>query len=508
MSKFCTKCGKELSDDSLFCSACGSKQDEVNSAIPSINTYNNTTTQKKLLNKDNLLPIIRCGLVALLSLIMFIFSFLPITTIEYEYGSKKINIQVTAIDNASFMFSSFYSLSQDEIEESDLYYNNVLLLEDLQEELFDADEITPKLESLINKYIKNTISLTLMHENAETDFRIISLGVISLLYLFISLITLIVSLLKLLMALKIIQKETIKNLGIKFSLATFILCILVTVLSNSYFKISYLETLIGYGSLTIIITACIIYIALIILNYIFKEYNSKVYLPLKIISLAIALTLILLSTSPILIANIRTKFAGKDTKRELSVDVYDNIYNNLIITNEDKENIYDIMDMTKEEKREYFENLFKNYSYFTTLDIKEGKANGITSTIATTLLKVKTDSIIRFVLSLYPYIAFATIIFASILLYQNLIYLLLGKNLNFVINLCKIFTLVGTVLTIATNIALTIILNYISDGYISDITFSLGASTIISTLIAFILVFIPSKSKNKINGNFETFNNF
>ena len=43
MSKFCTKCGKELTDDSLFCSACGSK---INSNHVTINNTENTYNKK------------------------------------------------------------------------------------------------------------------------------------------------------------------------------------------------------------------------------------------------------------------------------------------------------------------------------------------------------------------------------------------------------------------------------------------------------------------------------
>ncbi len=501
MSKYCTKCGQLLSDDSLFCSTCGAKQEKGETVTYTPATTNDNSLNKKTaissnaIGKDKIISIVKSGLIALLSVIMLIFSFLPIFSIKYEYQKTEINVNVSAIDCASIMFYSFNSLTTEEIEESDLYYKNQEILQELQDEIVYSEEFTDEANNLVNKYVKNIAFLAVMHEDYTNLLPTIAIGSVSIVYILFAITTFILSILKLLSTIGVFEKDTIKNLALRFSIITLCVCLLISTVATSTLRIPTFETSVGYGSLTIIVLAFIVYLALMLINVIFKQYEKKINLPLKFVSIAFAIALILLSTSSILTANVKTTFSGKDSKRELSIEVYQDVYKDLIIKNDDKETIYEIIDLTKEEKREYFEEIFKAYSYYTTYQIKEGHADSITSNLTTTLLKVKADEFIRIVLSTYQIISYLGVIFALFILYENIICLTLGKYAHFILILGKILTLITSLVSLTMNVILLITLNGITDTYLSGLSYSLGVGTIIMAIIALTAIFTPTRTK-------------
>ena len=501
MSKYCTKCGQLLSDESLFCNACGTKQEKaeaVNSTPATMNNnflYEKPAISSSAIGKDKIISIVKSGLIALLSVIILIFSFLPIVSIKYEYQKEDINVTVNAIDCASIMFYSFNSLSTEEIEESDLYYKNQEILQELRDEIEYSEKFTDEANNLVNKYVKNIAYLAVMNEDYTDLLPTIAIGSVSIVYIVFAITTFILSILKLLSTIGVLKKDAIKNLALRFSIITLCICLLISTIATSTLRIPTFETSVGYGSLTIIILASIVYLALMLLNVIFKLYEKKINLPLKFVSIAFAITLILLSTSPILTANVKTIFSGKDTKRELSINVYQDVYKDLIIENDDKETIYEIIDLSKEEKREYFEQMLNAYSYFTTYQIKEGLADSVTSNLTTTLLKVKANEFIRVLLSTYQIISNLGVIFALFILYENLICLTLGKYAHFILILSKILTLITSFVSLTMNVILLITLNSITDTYLSGLSYSLGAGTIIMAIIALTAIFTPTRTK-------------
>ncbi len=117
MSKFCTKCGKQLSDDSLFCSACGSKQEPVINEETQTKSIENeispTTTPKSPVSNFlsntpyTLSTIIKQFLLCLLSLVMVITIFLPVKSMTIDYNGDEVELGITPIDSIIFTLDSF-----------------------------------------------------------------------------------------------------------------------------------------------------------------------------------------------------------------------------------------------------------------------------------------------------------------------------------------------------------------------------------------------------------------
>lgn len=162
--KFCINCGSQLTDEALFCSACGTKQE-----TPEVAPYDSTKTATapsvseeicvdeteapradvapasvaKAKRKLPVFSIIRNSVILLVAFVLLIGSFMPISRISAEdYNlfsideTEDIDFGVTTIQQVILIFDSFKELEDDEIMDSKIYEK----IEDLTDDLEDLDE--------------------------------------------------------------------------------------------------------------------------------------------------------------------------------------------------------------------------------------------------------------------------------------------------------------------------------------------------------------------------------
>ncbi|MBR2322629.1 MAG: zinc-ribbon domain-containing protein [Clostridia bacterium] len=394
MSKFCTKCGKELTDDSSFCSACGSKQEPVINEETQTKSIENeilpTTTPKSPVSNflsntpSTLSTIIKQFLLCLLSLIMFINIFLPVKSITIDYNDEKVELGITPIDSIIFTVDSFSSLSSEEIEDSKLYESLLDDTEALNEELQDNDgEFNEESTALFNSAVKKTARLLFMSEDYETNIFLISEGIISVVYIVVSVLFLVYSILKLLNYLGILNNKVYpKTYGLSgFTLAIFIG--LYTLFSVEDFSIinvflgNKLDVEMGVGSILGFISFGIIYAVIISIRFFFQKRLKPFNVIKSIVTLVTSILLILLCFGPAFNVEIKTQFSDASTKKTAIVEIYNGVYTDMKVKDEYKELLEDFEDATEDEISDGLEALLYRLSFYSKRDVTKGKANSI-----------------------------------------------------------------------------------------------------------------------------------
>ncbi len=508
MSKFCTKCGKMLSDDSLFCSACGSKQSEINEVFKP--TQENATTpitpaiKKKSIDNEKIIEIIKHSLVTLLSVIMFISSFLPFLTFNVKYSEEKINLYITPLDSVIFSIDSLYSMSNEDIKDSDLYAEYITLNNDL-EDLLTHDkydnEIDNEAEKLINQIFITYIRLYCRLETTETSLLLILTGILSLSYIILSGVFLTFSTLKLLSVLGVINKSYKST----FNFIPIVLSIFIGALTTKklYYNIDnfgipskILDASIGSGAILVIVISLITLIGFAIIRKIYERVDKPKNLVGRLIATAISTLLIVTLLMPALTAKIYTTFESSQTKKTVSVDVQPNIYDGVVVKESEQERIEQIKSLSKTDKLDYFSELFSDFEKYTSREVKQGDANNTINLIMYDLLKSKTPPIAHFIFSLAPLFIALAIIFSGGITATNLYYFATGEmNKKFEIT-SKVLALIFTATYFVINLIFAIVINsfasiYIGKGY----SLVLSVENVISLIISIVLVCIVYKKQ-------------
>ena len=510
MSKFCIKCGQKLADESLFCSSCGFKQvsvpletsptDEEPEIIIQQPKYQPT---KKPVNKEKIINIVKQSIITLLSFITFICSFLPVLTFSTKVEGEKFNINLSPLDNIIFTIDTFSSLSQTEISRSDLYAEFENLSEDISY-LLDRNgyEVDGETERLINKAFKIYLRLSFMSEDVEPTLILIIAGIVSACYVILSAIFLLLSALKLLSVLNVTQKErksTFKFIPIISSVFATILAsnkLLYNVNDLSYIGEADIKTTLGSGAILVIIFTALLFISFGIIKYVFEKAKKPQNLISRIIVTAISTFLITSLLSPVFTANILSNFENTQYIRSVKVDLEPTIYNNVTIKEHEEDEIKELISLTKGEKIEYFNDLFDSFSYFTSREVIEGKANGIITTIIYSSIKSKTTPIIHFTFSLAPLFIVLGVLFSVFIITTNLSHFINEKNNKKLEITSKILALLFTACYFAINLIFIIMVNAILSTYLSlDFSLSLTAGSIIALALSIVLVCINQKKR-------------
>ena len=157
--KFCYNCGQKLPIEANFCMNCGKKQplitfdsnkdnQEVEYVVDTKPVNSEAYHQKVYIKKSKrdgtllskIFDIISRSLVFALSIIMIIFAFFPNMTMTYDECDVG---HVNSFEAIGFMFDSFYSLSESELESSKLYKDFLEAQQDLSRiDVEDMDDLT------------------------------------------------------------------------------------------------------------------------------------------------------------------------------------------------------------------------------------------------------------------------------------------------------------------------------------------------------------------------------
>lgn len=515
MSKYCTKCGQALSDESLFCSACGTKQETTafkkytNEAKVEV-AVTQTVQQKPKIEHKNFnfsqLPyskptIFKQFLLCLLSLILVIAIFLPYRTINFKYDKDKTTIGITPIDNIIFLFDSFSSLDSEDIQDSDLYESIVDDLEDFIEEFSDNDnEFNAKSRSLFSRIVKNATRLYFMSEEFDVTLLLVLEGIISIAYIIVSVLFLIFSVLKLLDQLNIISTKVYRE---SYHILDLILAIFVGLCTISKLDATQISSLnleiediavnsvAGSGMILSIIGFVITFAGMIAIRFIYEKNLTK-FNPVKsIISAVCAIALILLCVAPTFNAKIKTYYEGDTYRKTATVEVYSDIYGNAVITEEEEEFLDNFEDANREEIKQYFESLLSEFKLYTSKEVKKGEANTLVHKIILYAYKTQTTKLEQTISSIIPLLILFTTMSAGYLLGLLALRFITNINKKNSISLAKMLILISMIAFFTLNTIFVITANANLHKYLSSaFNLALSSANIIALIVSIVLTIV------------------
>ncbi len=524
MSKFCTKCGKELTDESLFCSACGTKQEPAineeqqtnlieNKILP--NTTPKSTVSNFLSNTQYTIPtIIKQFLLCLLSLVMVITIFLPVKSMTIDYNGDEVELGITPIDSIIFTVDSFSSLSSEDIQDSKLYESLLDDKEALDEALQDYDgEFNNDSTALFNSAVKKTARLLFMSEDYETNIFLVLEGIISVAYIVVSALFLIYAILKLLNYLGVINNKIYpKTYGLSgFMLAIFIG--LYTVFSIEDLSIinvflgDNLDVEMGAGSTLGFISFGIIYAVIISIRYFFQKSLKPFNVIKSIVTLVTSILLILLCFGPAFNTEIKATFSDSSTKKTAIVEIYNDVYIDMKVNDEYDELLENFEDATEEEIAESFERLLNRISYYSKREVTKGKANSIIYDIIKKSYYLQLEDFGFIISSITPIILTLISISAGYLISLILIRLMTNDYDVHAESRTKSLMLFFTILYTILNVVLILAVNNFFDTYLKyKFTLLLSTANIFALIVA-IIIKLTDKLFNKPFSNNASFYN-
>ncbi|MBQ8416863.1 MAG: hypothetical protein IJX13_08235, partial [Clostridia bacterium] len=334
-----------------------------------------------------------CKRIALLAVavLMLVMSFFPVFQMQFEVSNIEIPVMLTPIDNFVFFIDSFQSLEGDELTDTRLYEDLLDISEEYDEEMrriaeekdlslqsLEYDDLSGYAKGLMNRAAILGMRLTYQSEEVSPSPMSIIIAVLSLLYILLCVALVVVSVLHLLLELGILKAT--KNFGSKSTVA--LLCavpmMLVLLYLAMFFCYAYgmAGASLAWAGVVTVVSFTILFAGLITYRFAVLQHRPRLSSIIKHgLSAAVAVVLLFLLICPVFSITLDAVFTDKNNKREESFSTNASFFENLHLTEIERESCEAIYD---EYKMYQFENLMEGH--FDTLDsykakdFREGKA--------------------------------------------------------------------------------------------------------------------------------------
>lgn len=504
----CELCGTESPSNATFCSVCGSRL-EKKPGIQVNNRHDRSNVSRIPKSKSSLAvrEIVKKSIVALVSLLILIFAFLPVVTLNFKVDNAytKVNsfdVKLTAFDCIGMCFDSMKSMDSDELKDSD-YYDEILnITEDISDDLDRAE-----LKEAYGRLAFYTIKLTLCSEQAK--FRVVYLisAVLSLALILIALAVFVLSVIDLILF--VLRKE----ISVLSKIVKNFLSLLPAFMILLFAAISYCYGGINSQNCTFALTATnvlIIVLSLCTLAYIAVDrifFSGKPEVNVKAIvfrSLSAVFACVLLFTMfmPVMSLNVKTKFDGKTKTESASVDFDASYFGNFDLT---EEQLDSYENMTEFDAINQITAAFSSLGSYSKKEFSNGDSYFKNTTILNTAFLGFGGSDYAWIMAMTPVISLLIGAIAVILLWQNTIAVVEGTSPRGVLTITvRIIAIVLAAVAVALVAVFTVVSNYNLDLVDFSTLFSRGNSATVSvnagTIVALIFsVAAMSVPMGKIN---------
>ena len=422
--KYCYKCGQKLPIDANFCDKCGTSQ-SIDLTNIEVKEEKNISKPNVLYNNNSLgtLEIVCKAFLFGLSILLVLFTFLPNMSIK----SNTVNqVGFNSYNAIEFMFDSYYSLSNEELTQSDLYKEYLeaealyLMIPDKNGRLFNIEE-TFKLYN----YNRLQIKCSLRREGVLPSIELILCGLFSFVYIVFLIGFMILAFFNFLG----IFKEKYRKLD--FISKAVLVLIPVIAFIVYYLNASYLAgavyTEIGLGVILTLIGS----VGAIVLEgcktfvYMDADVNNK-DLILNFAKICLCILILICTITPFTISKIE-----HDHRNNKYVEIDNSIFSfyNFNYTDEDEVLFKEWQSYTFEEAKKEFFGFFYRISSQEKIFIEYGILNSVNIL----LLKFAAASTGGYkttfpIFASIPIVVLLGLIFVMIIFQQSLLYLLTGRS--------------------------------------------------------------------------------
>ncbi len=406
-ARFCPSCGTPLAAEALFCGHCGKRLDaeasvaptpppepvEVPVAVPVIRRPKKKADVKKIGG------IVRASLLVALSLLMCIFSFLPIFTYEVDVEElmgvnvgidEEMKASFSPIDTVVFLFDSFHSETMEELEDSELNEQ----LEETGDDLFewitidyDEDEgIDAEGHALFQKFIKLSFRLSARSEDSPFSVDLLLCAILSIVYMLLGVALFVFSVLRLLgtvLPVKLGFEKTLRRLLCAVMPVVLLHRVALSVVLDDYAAEYFVRS--GSGFAYWVLALSLIGVLILMLEKLILEGKRPKISHIIKASVSLVLIIVALSVSfaPMLTGAVNVEFSNKEKKTELKKGLPLGYFTVLsVVGDAEDEEVKDV---------EYYEEWFESgktamqddlyaqlngFEDYTTGEFKKGAANG------------------------------------------------------------------------------------------------------------------------------------
>ena len=510
---FCRACGVELTPEAAFCSACGVRVDKR--AVTREKCFKDISEKASdsRLKKGGLVrEIIKKSTVVFVSLLLLIFSFLPVAThtlepYTYNLEHDAYDVRLNAFDYIVLCFDAMYSMDADDIEESDAYDEYLEWVDVLRDDDLDDDE----LEEAYSNVIYYQLKLMLANENANFRFVYLLSAVFALALVLMALAVFVLSVLDLILFLTkknfVILGKLVKNF---LAIIPMLAILLYAAGTYSYFAP---VSLLGEKATTSISATSVfaIVLSLGVLAYLAVDrifFSGKIRVNTGEIvrrSLSSVFACIMLFTvfMPFISFNVKTAFNGKDKTESASVSLDASYFGEFDITEEALEE-YD--DLTESEAFLIIRRAFGFLGGYTKKEFLRGESNSENRIILNNAFVGFGGEDYAWVMAMIPVVALLIGIIAAVLLWQNLIAVVEGTSPRGSLTITvRIIAIVLAVITVAFVTVFVMVSSYNLDligfsgpfGRGHTATVSISAGAILALVSAVAVMSVPMGKNNE-----------
>ncbi len=505
----CEACGTESAPDAVFCSVCGTRFEKR--ANPRSNNTHDSCKKVRAPKSKSVLSvreIVKKSIVSLVSLLILIFAFLPVVTLNFKVDSTytKVNsfdVKLTAFDCIGMCFDSMKSMDSDELRDSD-YYDEILnITEDLSDDL-DSDE----LKEACGKLTFYTIKMFLSGKNAK--FRVVYLisAVLALALVLLALATFVLSVIDLILF--VLRKEiTVLSKIVKNFLALLpaFMILLFAAISYSYGGINSsncTSSLTATNVLVIVLSLCtLVYLAVDRIFFSGKlEVNVKAIV-FRSLSAVFACVLLFTMFMPVMSLNVKTEFDGKTKAESASVGFDASYFGNFDLT---EEQLDEYEGKTEETVVFQIQGAFKAIGEYSKKEFLRGESNVQNTVILNNAFCGFGGADCAWLMAMIPVASLLLGAIAVILIWQNIIAVVEGTSPRGALTITvRIIAIALAAVAVALVAVFAVVSNYNLDfvdfstlfGRGHSATVSVNAGTIVALIFSVALICVPMGRRNK-----------
>ena len=522
--KFCMNCGTQLPDAAKFCLSCGCAQDIAVTTTPTptpavihqehiVVDEGRTTRPQKPKKAFPWMQVLCNSLILLVAILFFVFSFCPV--IKYDTESLlgedfDFELSFSTLDTFVLVFDSFKSMDLTEIQESKLYEELLDIANDMSSwKAEELDDLTRGERRDLRRFVSLSLRITLQQETVPTPVFLVISAVVGLLYLLANTAFLVLAILNFISSfgkLAHARKALYNWANALFVASPTIMLILYYSLYIFLGDAKSGIEMCGAPIATLIISLALLAF-LIVLRFVFvKPARASIRLFPTILTAVAAVLVICFLFAPIYSTTVRAPFKSSvstsSTTREATIHLGVGFFSSFELDDTAMEKLDDVRDMTREEKKSYFETLLNRFNSLTRSEAEEDAGVLLNTNLLTELTVVKSSYEVPAVLALIPLLFVLTLIGALVALWSVCLYVITGKNfkvLSLIGKIVCVFFAVASLVVVA--VYLIMIIGLIDTYLPSRYQLSMGAGSILFTITAAGLVCVPSnliRKKKKV----------
>ena len=520
-------CGTQLPTSARFCSSCGRMQENnvaqdvtetatrveepvARQPEPSVNAepiyqpidrapvnYANfyaPKKEKKPLNpeiKRSIFKYCKSGIVMAIAVVMLIMALLPTVKFDLEDYSIGVGtdfdaeIELSPIDTVVLAVDSFSSLSDEELQDDDLFQEMLSIVK--RGKYVDDDDEMDRLMFL-------ALRLAARSEQMNPAPAIYICAVLAILYLLAAVALFVFALLNLLCAVGVIKRYG-------FGKITATLAALVPALALLHYICAFVEY--GYGAETSLAGGLIVSIIFALL-YPIANWVAAILLgektvrfsTMRVVSFSASLLLVIMLFTPVISSNITAVFQGRSTEAEADIGVDVSFFSTLIIDEATDDEYDEFSHGTKEEKSKAIGEAKGEFKNLTVVEVDDGDSMALEAN--ENLLHVLGAS--RGLHNygwLYSLIGVAYVLIgalACVIMWLNLSYYNGGAYSRAAVIVAKILAAVFAVVALALVITYMVFINsYIEKYELSGYSLGISAGIVFMIIFAIVQACLPAK---------------